>query len=77
MEDPASKLRYIQELEDHNNIRTFVIGDLKKLGIKPPKTKKNKSRDDVIVSIAVVGIRSVVFYMHVIYVTVVKIFVQS
>ena len=49
MGDPGS-LRYVQEIEDQNNIRTFVIGDLKKLGIKPPKSKKGKNRDDNTVS---------------------------
>ena len=50
MEDREnSKTRYIQEREEHDNLKTFVLGDLKKLGIKPPKVKR-KVKDDNIVS---------------------------
>ena len=43
-------MRYIQDIEDQSSLRALVTQDLKELGIKPPKSKKGKSRDDTLVS---------------------------
>jgi len=39
-------MRYIQEVQDLNSLKTLVIQDLKDLGIKVPKLKKSKAKED-------------------------------
>ena len=43
-------MRYIQEIESPENVRILVIQDLKELGIKVPKAKKNKNKEESLVS---------------------------
>jgi len=43
-------MRYIQEIESPENVRILVIQDLKELCIKVPKAKKNKSKEESLVS---------------------------
>jgi hypothetical protein len=39
-------MRYISEIESPDNVRILVMQDLKELGIKVPKAKKNKSKEE-------------------------------
>ena len=41
-------MRYIQDIEDQSSLRALIAQDLKELGIKPPKYKKLKCRDDTL-----------------------------
>ncbi len=43
-------MRYIQEVDNPENLRALVTQDLKELGIRAPKVKKTKSKDAVAVS---------------------------
>ena len=45
-------MRYILEIDNPENVRLMVLQDLKELGIKVPKVKKNKSKEDSLVSFA-------------------------
>ena len=45
------KMRGIAQVDDLNGLRLVVAQDLKEFGIKIPKDKKNKNKDDSPVSI--------------------------
>ena len=43
-------MKFIQDIENQENLKSLIILDLKELGIKIPKHKKSKTRDDSLVS---------------------------
>ena len=39
-------MKFVQEIDDPANLRALVVQDLKEFGIKVPKSKKNKVKDE-------------------------------
>ena len=39
-------MKYVQEIDDQASLRALVVLDLKEFGVKVPKLKKNKGKDD-------------------------------
>ena len=39
-------MKFVQEIDDPANLRALVVQDLKEFGIKVPKSKKNKVKEE-------------------------------
>lgn len=46
MPGTRNNMKYVQEIDDQANFRALVVQDLKEFGIKVPKSKKNKVKDE-------------------------------
>ena len=53
-------MKYLQNIEDVKNLKAIVVQDLKSIGVKAPKPKKckNKEEQQVGVSSGVIWVRS-------------------